>query len=146
MDNVIHFPVGKRMSSRVAEERLGSIVMYRIPEAVEGRAEWLERWLTKKFVLFGWEPVKEGLVKSMKSGRVKHLIAQVSTEDIGRGVRPKVELGCGFDLVPVFNWDSCKEAVKSTPVTVLSIDQSSYFRMCKKCQEWERRIQQMKQS
>ena len=129
-DNVIFFPVSKRMPSRIAEEKIGNIVIFKYMPTLEGseKFEWLEKWITKKFVLLGWESVKEGLVKSFKSGKVKHLVSDV----VDVNGRPEVELECGMEMHPVFNWSS-EAKVKKTPVVLLTIDQQSYFRVCKNC-------------
>jgi len=132
---IIHFPLDKRMPTRIAEERLGSVMMYRYPDPMRINVdpqEWLRKWLAKKYVLLGWEAVKEGIVKSFKDGRVRHIVSRVSRVNTDADERPKVELACSLDLYPVFNWE-CEDPVKSVPVVVLSIDQTSYFRVCQRC-------------
>lgn len=129
-DNVIHFPVAKRMPTRVAEEKIGKIVVFRDPGLWDenGSESQFEDWLKKRTVLFGWESVKEGIVKSFKGGRVRHLIVDVENRKSG----PRVELACGFDFHPVFNWTPV-ETPKNVPVILLTVEQESYFRVCKKC-------------
>lgn len=129
-DNVVFFPVSKRMSSRVAEEKIGKIVIFRYLSMLEGteRLDWLENWIVKKSVLLGWESVKEGIVKSFKSGKVRHIVNDVVDVD----GRPEVELKCGVELHQVFNW-TCDKKVTRTPVVLLTIGQESYFRVCKNC-------------
>jgi hypothetical protein len=131
---IIHFPVQKRMPVRVAEERLGRIVVYRYPSIFDTdieRQRYLDGWLGKKAVLLGWGAVKEGIVRSFKSGRVCHLVSRVAMVD-NEEVRPRVEISCGLDSFPVWNWFSGEE-VKTTPVVVLSLDQIPYFRVCDRC-------------
>jgi hypothetical protein len=131
---IIHFPIDKRMPTRIAEEKVGPVVMYKYPSLEsEDPFEWLTRWLEKKSVLLGWESVKEGLVASFKSARVRHLISRVQYVDPDFDERPKVEICCGFDSYPIFNWVS-EDKVASIPVIVLGERQTSYFRLCKRCE------------
>jgi len=128
---VIHFPVSKRMPLRVAEEKLGPMTMFKSPDEARlgcNVEEWVENWISTKSVLLGWEAVKEGLAKSFKGGRVRHLVSKVEFY----GGRPVVETACGVELHPVFNWES-DEPVKDVPVIILGMDQTSYFRVCKHC-------------
>lgn len=130
---IIHFPVDKRMPTRVAEEKLGNVVIYRYPPVEKmnlTRQEWLQKWMLKRSVLYGWQSVKEGLVRSFKTGRVRHLVERVVAN--ADDARPRLELCCGMDTYPVFNWQS-NEAVSVTPVIILSIEQTSYFRICERC-------------
>jgi len=133
---IIQFPTSKRMPTRIAEERLGNLIMYRYPsqeQIGEDVFEWLERRLLDRWVVRGWEPVREGIVKAFKSGHVRHLISRVVLKDPLVEGRPYVETCCSLDLYPVFNWNVRGTLVKREPVTVLSMDQSSYFRPCKRC-------------
>lgn len=123
------------MPKRIAEEKIGNIVMYKYPDfdLIDCTPrEWISKWLSRKFVLLGWDSVKEGIVNSFKLGRVKHSISNVSLSHSGTIDRPSVEISCGLDMHPVFNW-ACSMSVKRLPVVVLGIDQESYFRVCKKC-------------
>jgi len=132
---VIHFPVADRMPTRVAEQRLGSIVAYKYPDFLKlgvNPMDWLDKWMKGKSVLFGWEPVNEGIVKSFKDGRVRHLVSRVSPVDPSKNQRPKIEICCSLNSYPVFNWVS-QVGVSSVPVVLLGLDQTSYFRVCKRC-------------
>ena len=131
---IFHFPVDKRMPTRVAEEKLGHMLMYRCPDSVDDKVKWARQWIMKATVLYGWSAVKEGIVKSFKDGRVKHYVADVHLVEGDEGARPLVELFCGLHGVPVFNWVS-KGAARDVPAVILSIDQSSYFRPCKTCEK-----------
>ena len=102
--------------------------MYRYPDHIHDRDEWISGWMENKFVLWGWEAIREGIVKSFKDGRVRHMVARV---EIRRG-RPCVEMGCGIELLPVYNW-VCDKPVSRLPVVILSLDQAQYFRTCQKC-------------
>lgn len=138
---IIHFPVADRMPTHIAESRIGGVISYGYPppEKVGGDLwGWLERWLGRRSVLLGWEPVKEGLIKVFKSGRVRHLVSEVVLVDVDRQVRPMVEIACGIETYPVVNWSSL-EPVKTTPVVILGADQVDYFRVCKKCEAAMRR-------
>jgi hypothetical protein len=132
---VYHFPVDKRMPTRVAEEKLGSVTGYKYP-GIERPAidswEWLESWLSKKYVLLGWDAVKEGLVHSFKGGRVKHIVKRVVPVDVDAGERPRVETACSMHDYPIFNWKN-EEPLDKVPAVLLSGEQQKYFRLCKRC-------------
>jgi len=123
------------MPKRVAEQRLGNVIVYKYPDfsKIDGEPmDWLDTWLSKKSVLLGWEPVKEGIVKSFKSGRVRHLVSRVALVNPDNNQRPRVEVCCSLNLYPVFNWQS-DVTISSVPVVLLGMDQTSYFRVCKRC-------------
>jgi hypothetical protein len=140
--NVLHFPVDRVMSQRIAEEKLGSIVMYRYPPGKGDAAqEWLNGWMRKKTVLVGWECMREGIARSFKNGRVRHIVSAVNQVDTGRGRRPSIGVLCSNQSHHVFNW-CCEEGTFGIPVVVLSLDQQDYFRPCKRCEAIQRKNEQ----
>jgi len=123
------------MSTRVAEEKIGAMRGYRYPlsDKVANPEAWLERWMVRKQVLLGWQPIREGLVKTFKAGRVRHIVSGVRhTLSDGDG-RPVVEVLCLLENFPVFNWKS-DQRVSRTPAVLLGPDQVDYFKLCKNCE------------
>ena len=138
---VIQFPVADRMPTRVAEERIGSLINYRYPPVsknIPDLWEWLDRWLRKKSIVIGWVPINQGLVYAFKGGRVAHLVCDVYPVDVDSGERPKIEVACSGVLYSVFNWDS-RRPVTANPAVVLGADQEPYFKVCQKCEAAMRR-------
>ena len=140
--NVLKFPVDKVMPTRVAEEKLKHLRMFSYPmgqgefvRTKQQSEQWLKNWMLDKFVLLGWECVRQGIVKSFKNGRVKHIVADVSNVNGEKGTRPRVTLLCSDSSHPIFNWQSkSKLATGVSPVSILSLDQSDYFRTCERCE------------
>lgn len=129
------------MSTRVAEERIGVVRPYRYPlsSKIADPEMWLEKWMLRKNVLIGWEPVREGLVRTFKNGRVRHIVSGVRhVMSEGEG-RPIVEVLCHLDNFPVFNWKS-DNRVSRTPAILLAPDQSEYFKLCKNCEAKVRKM------
>lgn len=126
------------MPSRVAEEKFGNIRVYGYPDLSKlsvDQFDWLKGFLKGdggRYVLYGWQSVKEGLVKSFKAGRVKHSISRVPLVDIDASDRPRVEILCSLNQYFVFNWN-CEEKIKQNPVVLLTTEQSQYFRLCERC-------------
>lgn len=135
MGCVARFPVEDVMSLEVAEQKLGGVMLYQFRSALlcDDAQGWLENWLQGRSVLMGWEPVKSGVVKSFRAGRVRHIVSRVRKTSRSRGERPRVELCCSLDVHSVFNFKSKGQSMKN-PVIVLSHGQSPYFRFCKKCE------------
>jgi len=123
------------MPPEVAEQKLGGMVLYQFRSELlcDNPQEWLEKWIQGRSVLVGWEAVKNGVVKSFRGGRVRHIVARARRTSRSKGERPKVELCCSVDVHSVFNWKAKQKSVKN-PVIVLSNEQARYFRPCKKCQ------------
>ena len=133
---VARFPVEQVMSNDVAQQKIGAMRSYRYPrpdEISRGLDEWALRWFAERFVLLGWEPVKNGLIKSFKGGRVRHMISMVKPYSIGEGKRPVIEPLCSMETYPVWNWAADGTARKK-PAVVLHPSQAYYFRFCKKCE------------
>jgi hypothetical protein len=133
---IIRMPIEKRMPTRIAEDKIGGLAKYRYPVR-RGKIpsyDWLSEWLTGKSVLFGWTPINDGLVAAFKRGYVRHFISRVGIVDIGKDERPRVELCCGCELHPIFNWSVGKRMTSSVyPVSLLGLDQVRYFRVCRRC-------------
>ena len=133
---IARFPVEQVMSNDVAQVKIGAMRSYRYPmpdEIARSLDDWALRWFAERFVLIGWEPVKEGLIKSFKNGRVRHMVSSVKPHTIENGKRPIVEPLCSIETYPVWNWKADGTARK-TPAVVLHPSQASYFRFCKKCE------------
>ncbi len=137
---VVRFPVEQAMSTRVAEEKMGGIRMYRYPER-EPRdpEEWLKVMFSNRSVLLGWESVKEGIVKGFKKGKVMHLVTGIKASDALDERRPIVEVACKLNTYPVWNWRA-EDSVTRVPVILLSPEQAPYFKLCQRC---ENRIKKM---
>lgn len=137
--NVIRFPVERAIGRDVARKRIGSLKTFGIPENINHDvSKWLESFLLKRFVLSGWTPINQGLIPAFKDGMVKHIIVVVG--DFSLGDRPRVEIACKtMEECQIYNWKTGEDLVVVTnPVSLLAIDQSSYFRPCDRCLERSR--------
>lgn len=137
MGEVERFPIERVMSSRVAEEKIGSMKNYKYP-AGKGD-EWVQRWLLRRNVLLGWEPVKKGIVSNFKGGRVRHIISATRNVSSKKKGRPVIEVFCKVDMYPIFNWNASSK-VSSVPAVLLSAEQFKYFRLCKNCEAQLKRM------
>lgn len=126
---VIRFPVQERMPTRIAEEKVGSIVLFRFPPEVASINEWAKTWFVDKFVLIGWSSLNQGLLSGFRDGRAKHKVESVR---IRRG-RPFVEVACLLQEFPVWNWEAKKREI-FPPAILLSESQQRYFRVCQRCE------------
>jgi hypothetical protein len=123
------------MSTRIAEEKIGGMATYKYPERLRSPIdpdEWMQKWMTSKFVLLGWEVVKRGVVAAFKNGRSRHLVRRVYSDHEGMK-RPQIQVACGIGRYPLWNWQS-PDPAKKVPAVLLSEEQSLYFPICKRCE------------
>jgi hypothetical protein len=131
IDNVIRFPIEKRIGKIRAEKEIGEIKQFCYPEfRGERLMEWTENFLLNKLVLYGWTSINSGLASCFKNGHVVHRVDKVYVQ--GMTVAPRVSLACGFNHIQVANW-AAKTMKSQTPVVLLTRDQAKYFRLCQKC-------------
>lgn len=133
--NIARFPVEQVMSTRVAEERIGGMACYKYPERWKlpiDPEEWIQKWMSSKFVLLGWEVVKKGVVVAFKAGRSRHLVKRVYADHDG-DKRPQIQPMCSMNRYPLWNWQS-NDLAKRIPAVLLSDEQSIYFPICKRCE------------
>ena len=134
---ILRFPVEKGMPTDVARYKIGTLKRFRYPNPdniEDGIEEWVEKFLLGKSVVFGWGPINKGLVEVFRAGNVRHIVSRVGPVVVSN--RPYVEVCChGDTLFPLYNWISENRQI-SLPVSLLSMDQINYFRICKKCDEY----------
>ena len=131
---IIPFPVGKRMPTRIAEEKIGGIIRFKYPDNITDVVSWFNGWCIGKSVLIGWTPLNQGLVKGLKGSLVRHVVSDIVSCE--RGTSPEIEIACKYDSYFISNWKGSDNLKKGfVPAILLDESQSKYFRLCSNCDD-----------